>query len=49
MNTKRLSQARRLFCRPDVPEHVARHNIRAWVASVRFLGSKWLALPEVKQ
>lgn len=42
MNTHRLTQARRLFVIPDVPASTARHNMRAWVRSVRQLGNRWL-------
>ncbi len=45
MNITRLKQARRLFCNSLAPRHVQRHNIRAWVRSVRALGDKWRALP----
>lgn len=42
MNTTYLTRARKLFALPYVPTHTQRHNIRAWVASVRYLGDKWL-------
>ena len=45
MNTIRLTQARRLFCNDLAPRHTQRHNIRAWVRSVRALGHRWRALP----
>lgn len=45
MNTRLLSTARRLFVHQDVPRSTARHNMRAWVRSVRRLGPRWLALP----
>lgn len=49
MNTTRLAQARKLFWHRDVDPRVARHNIRQWARSVRFLGSKWLlAQPQEK-
>lgn len=41
MNTVRLKQSRALFIHPDVPIHLSRHNIRAWIRSVRLLGSRW--------
>ena len=49
MNTLRLKQARRLFVHDLVTPTQARHNIRMWVRSVRMLGSKWVAVPEVAQ
>jgi hypothetical protein len=42
MNVIYLRQARRLFDNPGVPRGVVRHNIRAWVRSVRMLGDQWL-------
>ena len=47
--TNLMRRAQRLFFRPDVPEHLARHNARAWVRSVALLGDKWLlATPKTK-
>lgn len=46
MDTTRLSQARRLFCTEFADRRVQRSNIRAWVASLRFLGPKWVAPPK---
>ena len=42
MNTKLLATARRHFCRDYIPLSTQRHNIRAWVRSLRLLGDKWL-------
>lgn len=42
MNTTLLSIARRNFCRDYIPRSTQRHNIRAWVRSLRALGDKWL-------
>lgn len=42
MNATRLRQARRLFNNPLAPDDTVRHNIRAWVRSLRHLGDKWL-------
>lgn len=42
MNTALLSRLRKLFQHDLVPNEVARHNMRAWCRSVRFLGPKWL-------
>jgi len=40
MNTSILKRARELWAINDVPRDIARHNIRAWVRSVRQLGYK---------
>jgi len=40
--TTKLKLVRRLFIHPDVPESTARHNMRAWVRSIRQLGNSWL-------
>lgn len=45
MNTRFLIRARQLFINDMTPLHTQRHNIRAWVASVRYLGNKWLLAP----
>jgi hypothetical protein len=42
MDTTILKRARQLWANPDVPVCIQRHNIRAWVRSVRFLGDKHL-------
>lgn len=42
MNTTHLSRVRRLFCNDTTPRQVQRHNMRAWVRSVRHLGTRWL-------
>lgn len=42
MNTTRLRQVRQYFSNDIAPRHVARHNMRRWVRSVRLLGDKWL-------
>lgn len=42
MNTIRLRRVRRLFVHDMAPRHVQRHNMRAWVRSVRMLGRQWL-------
>ena len=42
MNTNMLTRARRHFCSDFVPQSVNRRYMRAWVRSVRLLGSKWL-------
>lgn len=45
MKTDRLKQARRLFSNPMAEPHTVRHNMRAWVRSVRLLGPHWRAHP----
>lgn len=42
MNVALLRRARRLFVHDLAPRHVQRHNMRAWVAAVRYLGDKWI-------
>jgi hypothetical protein len=42
MNTTMLKRARKHFCHAAVPTHTARHNMRAWVRALRFLGDRWL-------
>ena len=37
-----LTRVRRQFDRPYIDRHIVRHNIRSWVASIRYLGDKWL-------
>jgi hypothetical protein len=41
MNTTRLRQARALFRNDIAPTTTVRHNMRAWVRSVRLLGDRW--------
>lgn len=42
MKTQALKTVRRLFNVDYVSREQNRHNQRAWVRSVRFLGDKWL-------
>lgn len=35
-------RARHLWTNPDMPAHTNRHNRRAYIRSVLFLGSKWV-------
>lgn len=42
MNVARLRRARELFYVEGVPRHIARHNMRQWVRSLRYLGDRWL-------
>ncbi len=47
MNTRILKHVRSLFVREMVPMSTARHNMRQWVRSVRFLGDKHLLAAKV--
>lgn len=49
MNTTKLKLARKLWCVEGIPSHVQRHNIRAWVRSVRHLGGNWISLRRVER
>ncbi|CAB5207218.1 hypothetical protein UFOVP183_47 [uncultured Caudovirales phage] len=49
MNTSILKRARELWLLNDVPRNIARHNIRAWVKSVRTLGDKSLLATKVER
>lgn len=49
MNTKLLRIARKNFCRDYIPVSTQRHNIRAWVRSLRFLGDKWLLAQHINK
>ena len=49
MNTSMLRRARRHFFHPLAPRHVARHNARQWVRSLRMLGDKWLLAQPVER
>lgn len=49
MNTSKLILARKLWCVEGIPSHIQRHNIRAWVRSVRQLGDNWIALRRVER
>lgn len=42
MNSSMLRLARKNFVRDYIPRHTQRHNMRAWVRSLRLLGDKWL-------
>jgi len=42
VNTTLLRRVRRHYVHDMAPRHTQRHNIRAWCASVRMLGDKWL-------
>jgi hypothetical protein len=45
MNTHYLQRVRQHFNCAE--RHINRHNMRAWVRSVRFLGDKWLLAEQV--
>ena len=49
MKTSLLIRARKNFCVAMVPAHTQRHNMRAWVRSVRFLGDKWLLSKQINR
>lgn len=49
MNTSMLRRVRRHFPDGSAPANVVRHNRRAWVRSVRFLGDKWLLARPVRR
>ena len=53
MKTNMLTRVRKHFSNDMVSEHINRHNMRAWVLSVRFLteGSKkkWLLSEQVEK
>lgn len=49
MNTTHLVRVRRIFSAEHAPRHVVRHNMRAWVRSVRHLGSQWLLAQQVQR
>ena len=42
MNVTMLRRVRKLYTNPLAPVHTQRHNMRAWIKSVRELGSRWL-------
>ena len=49
MNTRALKTVRRLFNVDYIPREQNRHNQRAWVRSVRSLGSRWLLTQKVEK
>jgi hypothetical protein len=49
MKTEALKKVRKLFNVDYVPVHQNRHNQRAWVRSVRLLGSNWLLSQKVEK
>jgi len=49
MKTEALKKVRKLFNVDYIPAHQNRHNQRAWVRSVRSLGSRWLLTQKVEK
>ena len=49
MKTTALRHVRKIFNVDYVPTSVNRHNQRAWVKSVRYLGDKWLLAVPIKR
>ena len=49
MKATLLKRARAHFYRPDVPAHIARHNVLAWALSVTLLGDRWLLAQPVSR
>lgn len=49
MKINLLQRVRKTYNNPEAPRHVNRHNQRAWVRSVRFLGDKWLLAQPVQK
>jgi len=49
MKTELLKTARRLWCVGHADRATQRRNIRAWVRSVRQLGSRWVMAKQEKR
>jgi hypothetical protein len=49
MNIHYLVRVRQHFNNPLAPISVNRHNMRAWIKSIRFLGDKWLLSKPVQR
>lgn len=49
MNISMLRRVRKNFDAVDAPRHIRRHNMRAWVKSVRHLGPKWVLAATASQ
>lgn len=49
MNTKALRHVRKMFAHDAAPAAIQRHNMRAWVRSVRLLGDRWLLAKSVRR
>ena len=49
MNTEALKKVRKLFNVDYIPKEQNRHNQRAWVRSVRLLGTNWLLSQKVEK
>lgn len=46
---KLAKTAIRLYRNPLVPKHIQRHNQRAWLRSIQFLGDRWLLARKVER
>lgn len=49
MKTNLLKLARKHFRSDMVPAKTNRHNMRAWVRSLKMLGPKWLLATQVQR
>lgn len=49
MNIELLRRVRAHFMHDMAPSHVARHNARQWVRSIRLLGDRWLLARPVRK
>ena len=49
MNTIILKRARAIWCNDLTPVSTQRHNIRAWVRSVRLLGNKHILAKKIER
>lgn len=49
MKTSMLRRVRKHFPDGSAPRRVVRHNRRAWVRSIRFLGERWLLAQPVQR
>ncbi len=48
MNTTMLRRVRQHFVNDLAPRHVQRHNMRAWIISIRMLGKRWLLAEPIR-
>ena len=49
MKINMLTRVRQHYSNPLAPRQTNRHNMRAWVRAVRFLGDKWLLSTRVQR
>jgi hypothetical protein len=47
MKTSTLKRARELWCNQFTPVHTQRHNIRAWIKSIKYLGEHHLLAKQI--